>query len=124
MTTPDPYDNLAAEIEAAVQHPASPPPAPLRVTYLREGVRLTSGDRDNEYGDPLQNMRCAGEIKAVLRRYLARAMDPGEAEALDMVVTKLSRVVTGKPKPDTYIDGSTYFAIAGECAARSSEARP
>lgn len=115
---------LAREIEGFAVAPEPTVPDPLRVQYLNKGASLTSGDRDAEYGDPLVNMRCAGELKAVIRRYLSRPMDPGEAEAIDMVITKLSRVATGAPKADTYIDGATYFAIAGECAARSQELRP
>lgn len=117
----DPFDALAAEIESFVQHIPPPAPLPLRVQYLREGEALTNGDRNAQYGDPLLNFRCAGELKAIIRRYLARPMDPGELEALDMVLTKISRVITGSPKADTYVDGATYFAIAGECAARSGE---
>lgn len=114
---------LAREIESFVQ-PTPSPSLPLRAQYLREGEALTYGDRNVEYGDPLLNMRCAGELKAVARRYLARSMDPGEAEALDLVFTKIARVITGSPKKDTYVDGATYFAIAGECAARAQEPRP
>jgi hypothetical protein len=39
-----------------------------------------------------------------------------------MVLTKMSRVVTGpKVKGDTYVDGAVYFSIAGEMALRASE---
>lgn len=94
---------------------------PLRVEMLSEGIKLTAGSRDEEYGDPKINMSCAGELKAVLRKWAARDITPAEQEALDMVLTKISRVVTGKPKGDTYVDGATYFAIAGECALRAAE---
>lgn len=87
---------------------------PTRVQILSEGVRLTNGDRDKEYGTPAHNMGCAGELKAVFRKYLTRELHPAEQEALDMVLTKVSRVCTGAPKRDTYVDGATYFAIAGE----------
>lgn len=93
---------------------------PIRVQMLEEGIGLTWGDRDEEYGDPRVNMACAGEMKALLRKYASRPISPEEWEAIDMTVTKMSRVVTGKPKRDTYIDGANYFAIAGEMALRSS----
>lgn len=89
---------------------------PRRVEILNEGAALTNGDRDKEYGTPFNNMTCAGEMKAVFRKWLARDISPGEQEALDMVMTKLSRLACGKPKPDTYVDGAAYFAIAGEVA--------
>lgn len=93
------------------------PTLPTRVQILVEGAKLTNGDRDAEYGDPRINLACAGALKAVVRKYMAREMDPGELEAIDQVLTKVARVTTGKkPKRDTYVDGATYFAIAGECA--------
>lgn len=89
---------------------------PDRVQILEEGIALTSGARDLEYGAPLVNMSCAGELKAVIRKYATREVHPAELEALDQVLTKMSRIVTGAPKRDTYVDGATYFAIAGENA--------
>jgi hypothetical protein len=97
---------------------------PIRSSILHEGIKLTCGDRDKEYGDPKQNMTCAGELKATIRRYMARDITPAELEALDMVLTKMSRVVTGATKRDTYVDGATYFAIAGEMAIRAQLETP
>ena len=94
---------------------ASRTPTPERLHIRSEASRLTSGDRDIEYGPPQQNMTCSGELKAIFRKYLARDISHGEQEALDMVMTKLGRLACGKPKRDTYIDGAAYFAIAGEC---------
>lgn len=100
-------------VGCATEIPAEPP---KRVQILHEGARLTNGDRDREYGPPAINMSAAGELKAVMRKHIARDISSAEMEALDMVITKLSRVITGVPKEDTYVDGSTYFAIAGEIA--------
>lgn len=100
---------------------ASPPvrPLPERCRILNDGAALTNGDRDDEYGPPVNNMSCAGELKAVFRKWLARDISPGELEALDMALTKLSRLACGKPKRDTYVDAATYIAIAGEVALAS-----
>lgn len=93
---------------------------PIRSSILFEGIKLTCGDRDAEYGDPRQNMSCAGELKSVIRRYMVRDITPAELEALDMVLTKMSRVVTGpQVKRDTFTDMATYAAIAGEMALRA-----
>lgn len=92
---------------------------PERVRILNDGAALTNGDRDDEYGPPANNMTCAGELKAVFRKWLARDIPPGELEALDMAMTKLSRLACGKPKRDTYVDAATYIAIAGEIALKS-----
>lgn len=96
---------------------------PMRVSILNKGAELTSGDRDKSYGDPLVNLGLAGEIKTLCRRVQARAMHPAEIEAIDQVITKVARVYTGSMvKEDNYIDGATYFAIAGEAAMVNLEA--
>lgn len=90
---------------------------PERVNILHEGAMLTNGNRDREYGPPTINLAAAGELKAVFRRHLRRNVSAAEMEAIDNVLTKLGRLATGlEPKRDTYVDGATYFAIAGECA--------
>lgn len=90
---------------------------PVRVEILNEGAKLTHGNRDKEYGPPAINLAAAGELKAVFRRHLRRNITAGELEAIDQVLTKVGRVATGlDPKRDTYVDGATYFAIAGEIA--------
>jgi len=98
---------------------------PLRVDILHEGAMLTNGDRDKEYGPPQINLAAAGELKACFRRHLRRDISAGELEAIDQVLTKIGRVATGlHPKRDTYVDGATYFAIAGEIALSSSQLPP
>jgi hypothetical protein len=90
-----------------------------RTDILSEASRLTDGNRDAEYGDPKINLACAGELKEVMRKWALkskRTMSDAEREAIDMVLTKIGRVITGKPGRDTYTDGACYFAIAGECA--------
>ena len=97
---------------------------PIRVSILNKGAALTAGDRDQSYGDPMVNLGLAGEIKTLCRRVQARPMHPAEIEAIDQVITKVARVYTGpQVKEDNYIDGATYFAIAGEAAIINLEAR-
>jgi hypothetical protein len=96
------------------------PGDPVRVQILNEGADLSSGDREAVYGPPFINLSCAGELKAVLRKWAQRGLPPGELEALDQVCAKLGRAVTGKKiRRDTYVDGAAYFAIAGEIALAS-----
>lgn len=88
-----------------------------RLTILRKASSLISGDREAAYGPPKRNLTCAGELKAVFRKWLEkseRKITPGELEALDMVMTKLGRLATGSGQLDTYVDGAAYFALAGE----------
>lgn len=97
-------------------------PIPLRQQILEAGLKGTLGDRNKSYGDPVINLGLAGTMKQAMRDYYSehiRTIGPAEWEALDMVVTKLARALTGaNPGRDTYIDGATYFAIAGEAAER------
>lgn len=88
----------------------------LRVSILKEGAELTSGSRDADYGPPAINMAAAGALKAAFRKHLRRDMSLAELEAIDMALTKLGRLATGKAKRDTYVDCATYIAIAGEIA--------
>jgi hypothetical protein len=107
--------------------PPEPPPGrystvrPARVVILAEAQSLTWGERDKEYGDPLVNLTCSRKLKDVFREYLKRPMSDAEMEALDMVLVKFSRIITGTPKQDSYIDLAGYAALAGEMAERTSE---
>jgi hypothetical protein len=101
-----------------------PDKAPIRVQLMEQGIKLTSGDRDVSYGDPLKNLGLAGILKNICRDHQVRSMSPAEMDAMDQVLTKIARVFTGPQiKDDNYIDGSTYFAIAGEAALTADEER-
>lgn len=92
-----------------------------RVDLLDEASAITGAQRNLAYGEPGLNLSCAGRLKQVFREYAilagARHILPGEQEAIDMVLTKLSRLATGaKPGRDTYLDAAAYMAIAFECS--------
>lgn len=90
---------------------------PERVLALEEAARLTDGDRNADYGPPVVNLAASGDLKATMRRHMVRDLSTAELEALDMVLTKIGRIITGpKPKRDNYIDGAAYMAIAWEAA--------
>lgn len=104
---------------------------PLRQQFLEEAIKLTAGDRDKEYGDPYFNL---GDTADLVQAYLAaaangRTFGPGSLQfqlqpshmAIIMVLIKAARTLSGQAKPDTYIDGGCYFAIAGECRVREDE---
>lgn len=92
----------------------SPLPPPVRVQLLEEGMGLTNGDRDKEYGPPAVNMAASAALKKAMREHMVRDISGAELEALDMALTKIGRLITGTPKRDTYVDAATYLAIAGE----------
>jgi hypothetical protein len=97
---------------------------PPRVDMLHEAMRLTSGDRDKEYGPPFQNLSdCAALFTAYLDGRFRNTTTPITLTAEDVawlnVLQKIARTFSGHPKLDTYIDAAAYAAIAGECALES-----
>lgn len=97
-------------------------PSPPRVQVLEEAAALTNGDRDKTYGPPHVNMGAAGRLKALMRELATRDISPAELEALDMMLTKLGRVITGPaPHRENYVDGSAYFALAYENAVAPAD---
>ena len=89
-----------------------------RVLVLEDAASLTSGERDLQYGPPIVNLTASGDLKRTMREHLVRDLSPAEPEALDMVLTKIGRIITGpEPKRDNYVDAAAYMAIAWEAAA-------
>ena len=103
-------------------------PTPLRVAYLEQEIKLTSGDRDKEYGAPYDNLTDCAELwqAYLIGKFRGSTVDPlqmqltAEDVAWLNVLQKIARTFHGNPKPDTYIDAATYAAIAGECAAEEA----
>lgn len=88
---------------------------PLRARLLLHGVELTTGSRNQSYGHPWYNLGAAGALKQVMREHQRVPLPASVMEAIDQVQTKIARVLTGELSDlDTFIDGATYFAIAGE----------
>lgn len=100
-----------------------------RLEYLAEAARLTSGNRDREYGTPYNNLSdCARLWSAYLTgKYGSLSVDiltlrlTAEDVAWMNVLQKIARTFSGHVKPDTYIDAAAYAAIAGECAREESQ---
>lgn len=92
-----------------------------RGEILRTAIVLTEGDRNQAYGSPDVQLGLAGSLKAVAHNAHAasgrRAISAAEWEAIDMVLSKVSRIVLGPAcRADNYIDAAAYAAIAGEIA--------
>lgn len=86
----------------------------IRGDILRQAADLTERERDGVYGDPLRNMTCAAELKAVFRKFVGTKYSPAHNEAIEDMLDKISRVATGQYHADNYIDAVAYIAIAGE----------
>lgn len=83
-----------------------------RFEILEEAKRLTATDRQEKYGTPYNNHR---RIANLWSAYLDQEVTP-EQVAIMMALMKVARSMQ-EHHPDNYVDGTAYFAIAGEMAA-------
>ena len=81
-----------------------------REEILTEALRLTSTDRQKNYGEPLVNHQRIADIWSVL---LGVEITPSQV-ALCMVGVKLARLVETPDHLDSFIDMAAYASIAGE----------
>lgn len=83
-------------------------------SILEEAQRLTHGDRNADYGHPLDDYtRTAALVSALLAHKLKEPITPDEM-ALAMCCVKLSRQVH-RPKRDNLVDLAGYAWVADRC---------
>jgi hypothetical protein len=83
-------------------------------SILLEAQRLTHGDRNADYGHPLDDYsKNAGAINALFAHKLRENFTAADV-ALIMVVVKLSRQVN-RPKRDNMVDAAGYAWVANAC---------
>ena len=83
-----------------------------RFEIFEEAKRLTAKDRQEKYGTPYNNHR---RIANLWSAYLDETITP-EQVAIMMALMKVARSMQ-EHHEDNYVDGTAYFAIAGELAA-------
>ena len=83
-----------------------------REEILNEAIRLTSTDRQKNYGKPLINHQRIATIWSVI---LSAEITPSQV-ALCMAGVKIARLVETPNHEDSFIDAAAYIAIAGEIA--------
>lgn len=83
-----------------------------RGDILKEAARLTSSDRQNQYGDPYTNHQ---RIADLWTTYLETQIKP-EQVAICMALVKIARLMQTQ-SDDSFIDLAAYAAIAGEIAS-------
>lgn len=81
---------------------------PKQETILEEAARLTTRDRQDRYGPPLDDLSRTGRMWGAI---LGIADVPAETVALCMVALKLSRE-SHSPFRDNRVDGCGYFNAA------------
>jgi hypothetical protein len=85
---------------------------PTRVLLLQEAATLTAGDRNKEYGPPVENMQHIADIFNAITGHQLTARDV----PLFHVATKLARLYHNPTHRDSHVDCAAYAAIAYECA--------
>jgi hypothetical protein len=86
--------------------------APHRQKLLEEATKLTMGDRNREYGPPVENMQHIADIFNAITGHKISAVD---VTVLHMA-TKLARMRTSPTHRDSHVDLMAYAGIRYECA--------
>jgi len=82
-----------------------------RSVLLAEASSITSGDRNKDYGDPVENMT---HIASIFNAMTGHDIKPSEVPMFH-IATKLARRRTSPLKRDHYVDIMAYVGIAYEC---------
>ena len=88
---------------------------PIRAHVLETALDLTCGDRNKQYGDPLENHQ---DIARLWTAYLSTPISPKDV-AIMMALVKIARAKRPEPHRDNYVDAAAYLAIAGEIHERT-----
>ncbi|QIN93684.1 hypothetical protein QDW23_gp25 [Microbacterium phage Stromboli] len=105
----------AEGVDVTVHHVPAPD-LTKREEVLREANRIIHGDREKDYGRPIDSFtRLAEALNLVLRPKLREGV---ELDAVDaavlMIAMKLSRLAGGDRKDDTWVDLAGYSALGAE----------
>ena len=90
-----------------------------RSGILKEALKITLGNRQDDYGTPENNFGFISALWEVYdyHRYTARGLEIRNTPfdvAMKMVLLKVARAAKKPSKRDNLVDGAAYFAIAGE----------
>ena len=85
--------------------------SPVRAQLLDEAKALTTGDRQDSYGEPVENM----ERIARLFNEMTGHNITGSDVAMLHVATKLARLRTSPDHRDSVVDLAAYAGIYREC---------
>ncbi len=88
-----------------------------REKILQTAMNLTTKVRNKSYGEPQDQMSNGWDLT---HAYYNVAKDNPKLTgahhaAMFQVLNKISRIASGEPKEDNYVDAAAYLAIAGEC---------
>jgi hypothetical protein len=79
---------------------------------LKSNVNETLKERGSRYGKFVDHARVVQELKAVCMNNQSREWDDDMAEAMDMILHKIGRIVTGDPAyADSWHDIAGYASL-------------
>ena len=93
----------------------------VRQQILEKGIELTTGDRNDSYGDPKDSHQIYADLfnTYIEKRY---GRESKQLDAHDIAIyhalQKIGRIANDPHHADNYVDAATYTAIAGEIAER------
>ena len=79
---------------------------------MKEAAELTTGDRNRDYGPPVENMQ---HIADIFNAWTGRDLTAREVAQLHQA-TKMARSQTTPDHRDSYVDLIAYRGIEYECA--------
>lgn len=96
----------------------------LRSDILEEAIHLINGDRNNDYGDPLDDFSTTARLWST---YISRcttvrghmALEPHDV-AVMMILLKISRISQSPEKRDHWADIAGYTGCGWDCACREN----
>lgn len=91
----------------------------IRTQCLMDAIELINGDRNRDYGEPIENFQRVADGWSIILR---QAVSPHEV-ALCMAWLKIARLVNTPTHRDSYTDGAAYIALAQELVQRAKPAR-
>ena len=98
----------------------SPSEITLRQDMLRKAEQLVANGRNNEYGEPTDNMqRTAEMLAAYFGNRSGRSIEAEDVAAIG-VILKLGRLAHNPAHEDSWTDIAGYAAIGYECIKKTS----
>jgi hypothetical protein len=96
-----------------------------RSEILREAIILINGDRNNDYGDPVDDFSTTAEL---WQTYLSRTMEArgglnikAHDIAVMMMLLKVARISWSPEKRDHWADIAGYDGCGWDCVQRQEE---
>lgn len=84
--------------------------------------KLITGEREATHGDPFVQFDTAIMLKGIVANRLHNlGITAVERQAIDMILTKISRIITGSAISDHWYDIVGYAAIAAEARDKETD---